>query len=745
MRLDSETEELKRRIAAAQARLRILRSDESAGWAMGRNSPNAVAALDATQKIAQADHPVHAPRPKLGDLLIRDGLIDRVQLNVAFERQETVGGRLGDILLDLGYVGAEQLLPYVSNNPPKGRLGDMLVQSGQLTREQLDKALSFQRKSGGMLGDILLSLQFLEPEQLYRAIATQNNLGRIGTDFNFDVTAKLPEPVARKYGVVILQQFDNRYLVAVNEPLADERRGALEEQLGLPVEQVLATKNEMEAFWTEAYGTEMLEVSTSKLATEQPHNSASVTFTRKQLAAIAAIVATVVGGLGWNWLGTLIAINVIVQLFYFLMTLFRFAIIMYGSKTDSQYRFTSEQLRSIDEKDLPFYTILVPMYKESDVIPQLIRNLERLDYPKAKLDVRLLIENDDVEAQELIKSMKLPPYYTVLVVPDSLPKTKPKACNFGLIRARGEYVVIYDAEDRPDPDQLKKVYLTFQACDERTACVQAKLNYFNSGQNLLTKWFTQEYSMWFELLLPGIMKLNIPIPLGGTSNHFKTDVLKALNAWDPYNVTEDADLGIRLYKEGYKTAIVDSRTWEEANSRVGNWIRQRSRWIKGYMQTWLVHMRHPVRLYRELGLRGFLGFHVMVLATPMLPLLNPVFWSMIVLWYGFKAEWISMFFPGEIYYMASAEFYVANFLFVFSGAAGVYWVIHSLELRGDRYFSYGLVRTTLLTPLYWVLMSIASVKAAWQLITKPFYWEKTVHGLSDENHFDSDGSSASMN
>ncbi len=736
MRLDSEIEEAKRRIAASQARLRILRGNGELSWKNGQTSPSSFPAAAASgSNAASKSEPIIAPpRPRLGDLLIQNGLVTQVQLDTAFERQQAVGGRLGDILLDLGYVTAEQLLPFVSNTPPKGRLGDMLVQSGQLTPEQLEKALSFQRKSGGMLGDILLSLQFLEPEQLYRAIATQNNLGRIGTDFNFDSNARLEEPVARAFGVVILQQFENRVLVAVNEPLADEKRFELEELLGLPVEQVLATKNEMEAFWSEAYGHEMLETSTMKLATEQPHNSANVTFTRKQLIAFAMLAIGIAGGLLWDWLGTLIVMNVAVQLFYFVMTLFRFAIIMYGSRSGSQYRFTEEQLSAINEKELPIYTILVPMYKESDVIPQLIRNLEKLDYPKAKLDVRLLIEKDDIEAQHLIKDMKLPPYYTVLVVPDSLPKTKPKACNFGLIRARGEIVVIYDAEDRPDPDQLKKVFLTFKTCNERTACVQAKLNYFNSGQNLLTKWFTQEYSMWFELLLPGIMRLNIPIPLGGTSNHFKTDVLKKLNAWDPYNVTEDADLGIRLYKEGYTTAIVDSRTWEEANSRFGNWIRQRSRWIKGYMQTWLVHMRHPIRLYRELGLRGFMGFHVMVLATPMLPLLNPVFWSMIIVWFVLKASWIKPLFPQSVYYFASAEFYFANFLFVFSNAAGMFWVIHELEKKGERYFSYRLIRTTLLTPLYWIMMSIAAVKAAWQLITKPFYWEKTQHGLTGSEH-----------
>lgn len=197
------------------------------------------------------------------------------------------------------------------------------------------------------------------------------------------------------------------------------------------------------------------------------------------------------------------------------MTLFKFMIIMFGTRENAQMRFTKEEIDAIDERSLPVYTILVPMYKESQVIPHLLSNIEQIDYPKAKLDVRLLIEQDDVEAQELLKEMDLPPYYTTIVVPHSLPKTKPKACNYGLIRARGEYVVIYDAEDRPDPDQLKKVHAAFVKNEDNCACIQAKLNYFNSDQNLLTRWFTHEYSMWFELLLPGVMQLDIPIPLGG--------------------------------------------------------------------------------------------------------------------------------------------------------------------------------------------------------------------------------------
>ncbi|RKP55232.1 glycosyltransferase [Cohnella endophytica] len=666
---------------------------------------------------------------RLGDVLLRRNAITEQQLEEALRYQRRFGGRLGDILIELGFLSRDSLALVTQDLPEKERLGDLLVREGHLTPDQLHQALAFQAKSGGKLGDILLSLRFMEAEALYRAIANQFRIGRIGSHWNFDFSIKISEQLARECEAVVIYGHYNRFTVAVSEPLSDEMSKKLVSELGKPIEQVLATRDEMEKLWSLVYETEMIGESIDKLAKEQPHNSASVTFTKPQLISFIVAFALFVVGLALNFMTTVIIVSVIVQVFYFLMTALKFLIVMYGSRTNVQSRFSDELVGRLDERELPLYTILVPMYKESEVIPSLIRNLDKLDYPKAKLDIRLLIEEDDTDAQRMLHDMDLPSYYTTLIVPDSLPKTKPKACNYGLIRARGEYVVIYDAEDRPDPDQLKKVILTFRDSPATTACVQAKLNYFNSRQNLLTKWFTQEYSMWFELLLPGIMKLGIPVPLGGTSNHFKTDVLKKLNAWDPYNVTEDADLGVRLYKEGYSTAIVDSRTWEEANSRFGNWIRQRSRWIKGYMQTWLVHMRNPIKLYKELGFKGFVGFQVMLLASPAIPLLNPLFWLLIVLWYGWKPDFIMQLFPGPIYYMAAIEFMLGNFFFIFSSIVGVYWIVSDTENKGQDLIPYSLVRYTLLLPLYWVMMSIASYKAAWQLITKPFYWEKTIHGL----------------
>ncbi|MFT8871533.1 MAG: glycosyltransferase family 2 protein [Sporolactobacillus sp.] len=667
---------------------------------------------------------------RLGERLMIEGLITSQQLEYALAHQHRHGGRIGDSLVQLGIVQENEINDILNRSFKRRLIGELLVRSGELTQDQLNEALSYQQSKGGDLGEILISLNMVSQAQVYRALATQNQMGRLSA-YNHDeaLRFKLPEHMARQWHALVIGRAAGSMIVAVERRLIGDTLNALAAQLDSPVVQVLASPWEMEAIWDDIYQRELLEESTERLIQEQPDNSAHRTFTLPQLVGAIVLAVIITAALLWNWFGTLVLLNIFVQLVYFALTVTKFVIILYGSKETAQLRFSPEQIAAIDEKELPMYTILVPMYKESSVIPDLVRHLEAIDYPKNKLDIRLLIEADDLESKQVIESLNLPLCFQLIVVPDGQPKTKPKACNYGLIRARGDYVVIFDAEDRPDADQLKKVFLAFRDSPKDTVCIQAKLNYFNSGQNLLTRFFTQEYSNWFELLLPGVMTINLPIPLGGTSNHFKTALLRKLGAWDPYNVTEDADLGIRLYKHRYTTRVVDSRTLEEANSRYGNWIRQRSRWIKGYMQTWLVHMRHPLKLYRDLGLKGFWGAQFMLQSAVLLPLLNPIFWSLLVIWYVSHAGWIPSFFPGIIYYLAAAQLLIGNFLFIYTNMAGTYWVVHDLHQKNERWLSYGLVKYALLTPFYWTLMSVASYKALWQLIRKPFYWEKTVHGF----------------
>ncbi len=267
---------------------------------------------------------------------------------------------------------------------------------------------------------------------------------------------------------------------------------------------------------------------------------------------------------------------------------------------NSEHRVSRAEIQSLRDEDLPIYTVLVPMYKEPEIAQKIARTVTKLDYPIDKLDVKLLLEEDDAATRAKIDEVigSLPPCVEVViapVVPKGQPRTKPRACNWGLERAKGKFLVIFDAEDQPEADQLKKAVVVFNKLaaqgKHHVVCLQAKLNYFNADQNWLTAFFTLEYTTWFDLFLPGLHKVRSPIPLGGTSNHFKTDELQRIGGWDSFNVTEDCDLGIRLARLKKSTEILDSTTWEEANSRLGNWMRQRSRWIKGYYQSHLVHTR----------------------------------------------------------------------------------------------------------------------------------------------------------
>ena len=246
------------------------------------------------------------------------------------------------------------------------------------------------------------------------------------------------------------------------------------------------------------------------------------------------------------------------------------------------------------------------------------------------------------------------------------------------------------------------------------------VNYYNPRQNGLTRWFTAEYSQWFDLYLPALSAGKGPVPLGWTSNHFPTVLLQRLGGWDAFNVAEDADIGVRLHRAGYRTVVADSTTWEEATSQVPNWVRQRSRWIKGYAQTWLVHMRQPARLYRELGPAGFLSFQMTVGGTVFMLLVNPIFWLLTLTWHLSHWGQIESFFPTPVYFAASITFFVGNAAFVYAAMLGA-------ARRGYV----DLVRWLLLLPVYWVLMSWAAWKGCLQLVYRPFYWDKTEHGHAD--------------
>lgn len=469
-------------------------------------------------------------------------------------------------------------------------------------------------------------------------------------------------------------------------------------------------------------GETYVKSSVFELLNRDPNSSALVTFTTPQLVFFFGVLGFLAAGLVLNFKQVTIIINVAMSSFFLIAIVFKLFLSLVGSRFELYQAVTKDEVKAIVDTELPVYTILLPVYKEDKLIKKLIWNLQSLDYPREKLDIKLLIEEDDDKTLNAVRNLDFPAIFEVIIVPFHMPKTKPKACNYGLHFARGQYLTIYDAEDIPDTDQLKKVVSLFTKLPENYICVQSALNYFNRNENFLTRMFTLEYSYWFDYMLPGLDTLDIPIPLGGTSNHFKMENLIELGAWDPFNVTEDADLGVRAYAKGYKVAIVNSTTYEEANNEPINWIRQRSRWIKGYMQTYLVHMRNPVTLWKKIGWKGFLGFNFFIGATPITFLVYPVLLIVFLSYVVFNIAAIKTLFPDWVLFISIFNLMVGNILMIYVNMMAVF----------KRRF-YELILFAIANPIYWLMHSAAAYMGLYQLVVKPFYWEKTNHGLSKIN------------
>jgi glycosyltransferase XagB len=376
---------------------------------------------------------------------------------------------------------------------------------------------------------------------------------------------------------------------------------------------------------------------------------------------------------------------------------------------------------AIPDRELPDYTIIVPLFRESRVVCPLIAALNALDYPREKLDIKLAVEPDDLATRHRIARLDLDPAYQVVVAPPFGPRTKPKALNAALQFARGSYVAIFDAEDKPEPDQLRRALGRFRSGSPKLACVQARLTIDNTADNWLTRLFTAEYCGLFDVLLPALARWRLPLPLGGTSNHFRTDVLRKISAWDPYNVTEDADLGMRLARLGYETDVIASSTYEEALGQPRPWINQRTRWFKGWLQTWFVHMRSPRKLLHDLGWRSFVTFQLIVGGTVLSALVHPIAIGFII--YGVITGGL---FSGGGGIVSAVTTAACATIFISGYVASIALSIAGLARRGLLAHAGAQV----MTPILWVLLSIAAWRAVIGLIHAPYHWDKTEHGLA---------------
>jgi cellulose synthase/poly-beta-1,6-N-acetylglucosamine synthase-like glycosyltransferase len=377
---------------------------------------------------------------------------------------------------------------------------------------------------------------------------------------------------------------------------------------------------------------------------------------------------------------------------------------------------TPQLSRLAETAQWPTYTILCPLYREALVVPDLVAAIDRLDYPTFALDVKLLIEGDDADTLAVVFALARAPHIEVVVIPPSTPRTKPKALNAGLALARGDFVAVYDAEDRPHPQQLRAALGAFEDGGETLACVQAPLVVDNPDASWIARQFAAEYAIQFNEILPLLARLQLPLPLGGSSNHFRVDVLRAVGGWDPNNVTEDADLGYRLARDGYRCDVIGPPTWEEAPNDFRAWRRQRVRWIKGHMQTWLVLMRDPIRTAREMGLSAFASMQLMlgggiVASFAHGPLAFIIFAALLTPYRLLE--------PIDVI-LALSGYTVAMLASLSASALSRNW---------------SHLRAALTMPVYWPLSTVAAWIAFADLLFRPHHWTKTAHGVSPRRRY----------
>lgn len=611
---------------------------------------------------------------------------------------------------------------------PKLRVGDLLVSKGLVTEEQVKTALELQAKWGSRIGDIMLAKGWVKAFDFYKALSDHFHKPFVNLmQQPPDVKLLNPED-SEAYNAMLFipwRREGSTVIMATANP-TDEMLEFARRRFGENVDYVVTSKFDLLWQLQNNHDGYFSDNAVNILANRTPEHSARQVFTEKQLIFIAVGVAVFLMSVTAWPLNTLIALNSLIALFLLLNFGMRAILAWVGSDRHIDVKVTDHQVAMLNDRDLPIYTVLVPMYQEEKVLPKLAYAIRSLDYPLSKLDVKLVLEEDDEATIAAAKEQGLESIFEIIRVPHSLPKTKPKACNYALNFARGKYVTIYDAEDRPEPDQLKKAVVAFSQVSEETVCIQARLNYFNHNENWLTRVFTLEYSLWFDFYLPALEALNIPIPLGGTSNHFKMEALRKVGAWDPFNVTEDADLGVRFTQLGMHVGVVNSTTYEEANNHYGNWIRQRSRWLKGYMQTYLVHMRNPIKLYHSLGPAGFWGFQFFIGGTVMSTLIAPFLFGMFFVWLLTGSIFFEPLFPPLVLYISLFNLLIGNGYLVYLSMVGAFKRNHFV-----------LMPYALTVPAYWIMMSIAAYKGLWQLIHNPFYWEKTIHGITrHEDHRD---------
>lgn len=600
-------------------------------------------------------------------------------------------------------------------NTDKKKIGEHLVDKGLIREYDILEALERQVKTKAKLGEILLAEGKISAFKFYKELADLKKLPFIDLDrysVNYVIIEEnlQEEYFERQY--LPFDQADGRLMIATSDPSA-ENENYLRDKYG---DFDFYVTSPYDILWVlqKRFSEKDTRDAVEQVHENIPNFSSKKSFFNKYVN-FALVVAAFIFLFLLNFKGVFYSFLIFANFFFFLVVCSKILFLFCGYKFRDKY-IEEENSKTIHENAVyPVYSILVPLFREKErTINQLIKGLKNLDYPQEKLDVKLIVEIDDTDTIEIIKALRPSANFQIVRVPYSNPRTKPKACNYALKYCKGDYVTIFDAEDQPAPDQLKRALKLLSNGGGKVAAVQARLNYYNKDENLLTSLFAIEYASWFDYMLYGLKYLGIPIPLGGSSNHFAKDTLKGLYAWDPYNVTEDADLGVRIESAGLKTELTYSLTLEEAPIKLNNWFKQRIRWLKGYMQTFIVGIRNFSLLKKNIGWNGIMGIFFFIGSPFMIYLLIPMLFLFSLIAFIFGAgvpEWLRGVCLFNLYFGLAVHFLL--------GA----WIVIS-----NRWWSQ--IFAMFYFPFYWILHCVASYYAFVELIKKPHHWNKTEHGLS---------------
>lgn len=599
-------------------------------------------------------------------------------------------------------------------------LGEILSGRGWIRQDDVAIALQAAERSGRRLGEVAIARGLCGEAEVAAALAEQWGMGFADLERDPPDPALTPDELETCLHHRVLPW---RRLGRITTYVTDRPEGAPAALARLGDAMAffaVTTSRQMDTALSAAFGPELAFRAARRVPRSQSVRRLSTSRIAVGGAGVAALGALVLGGdaVLTAGFGVVLAIHVATLLL-------RTAALVAGSMAERGEPLAApiDAIRLADRRPLPMISLLVPLYRETGMINAVLGALAALDYPRELIDAKLLVEEDDAPMRAALAELQLPGWVSVLVVPQGAPRTKPRALNHALDFCRGELIGLLDAEDRPDPQQLRAVAARFADAPPRMVAVQCQLSYYNSRHNWLSRCFELEYAIWFEVLLRGYQRLDLPLPLGGTSLYFRAGAIRRLDGWDAHNVTEDADLGVRLMRGGGRCEILRSTTGEEAACRLVPWIRQRSRWTKGYLLTWLSHMRNPLSLWRDLGTARFLALNVIFLGGALTYLIMPLFWLSL-------AAWALL---GDALWHRAVPAGLEGWLTpVLGGTLVLGWAVMliaalvAMARRGDQ----GLLGWAPTLPFYWWLGGIAAWKAMIEMLLAPYYWDKTEHGVA---------------